>query len=421
MNFNSANPPANSEFQIANPWIEDGMQLSCQDFSTSALTQMVIRNNDNFFYKTGVKSPSAKWSVARFFFHHPIYTPFTMKSIRLFPFGGTSTVTFTGLKSDGSAPVTVTLSTGSSVAGVVHQFPSNFNGLSTLRWTVNNNNSGFGYHQFDDLVSELAPTITVPQSLTLSEGSGVNTISLARESGYSGTITLTPTISGSATHSSDYSCSLLPANSVEFTGSNSTASFTFQSLVDTLNESPETVIITWPSSPNYVLSHPTTTITIGDTNGSGFADYMSGHGLTANDTLANADPNGDGISNIESYLHRINPAGPSPTAWRARRASYMLATGNVPALQMIIPSPLPSDVRLIFEESTGLTNWSEQTRRSGFGVGSLWTGTGASRVIESNNFTARTITFPSSQNRSSRPAAFLRMKYELISGGGISE
>ncbi|TAG10860.1 MAG: hypothetical protein EAZ42_02250 [Verrucomicrobia bacterium] len=426
MNFNSVNLPANTEFQITNPWIEDGMVLTCSNFSNANFSDLVIRNSDNFGYKTGVKSPSARWNAARFFFHHVtdtpgFYRPFTMKSIRLFPMGGASTVTFLGIKTNGDPQVTVTFNTGNSLSGTTHQFPANFEALGILRWTVNNNNAGLGYHQFDDLVSELAPTISVPQTLTLSEGSGVSNITLEREAGSTGTITLTPTISGTASSSADYTSSLLPSNSVEFTGSNSTASFTFQPLPDTANESPETVIITWPTSPNYVLSHPTTTITIGDTNGSGFADYMSGHGVTGNDALASADPNSDGISNIESYLHRINPAGTSPSTWLARRASYVTAAGNVPALQMTIPTPLPNDVRLIFQESPQMDSWSEQTRRSGFASGSSWTGTGASRVIESNNFAARTITLPSSQNATSRPAAFLRMKYELITGGGSSE
>lgn len=419
MDFNSASPPANSEFQLANPWIEDGMRLICLAFGSSAYSDLVMRTASNA--NTGQKSASAKWSAARFFFHKPDYGPFTMKSIRLFPLlGGASTVTFTGLKFGGGPSVTVTLNTGSSLAGTVLQFPANFNGLSEVRWTVNNNNAGFGYHQFDDLVVELPPLITVPQQLTLAEGSGVSTLALEREAGASGTILLTPSFSGTASNPADYSCSLFPSNNIAFAGAATQAIFNFEPLADALNESPETVVINWPASPDYVLSHPTTTITIGDTNGTGFSDYMSGHGLTGNDALPEADPNGDGIPNLSAYLHRLNPAGPFPAAWRVRLPKFTTVTvgrGVYPAITWQVPQPWPADVRCMVRESSTLASWTEIARRDGYGVGTLWSGATAASVQDSGS-PVRTIIVRSAQTMESRPAAFHRLALEWLVGGG---
>ena len=88
-------------------------------------------------------------------------------------------------------------------------------------------------------------------------------------------------------------------------------------------------------------------------------------------------------------------------------------------LRPTVPTPLPSDVRMIFEENAALsTAWTEQARRTGFDLGSLWTGTGSSRVAEVNNgSTSRTITCGASLTTRQRARAFFRMKYALVSGG----
>jgi hypothetical protein len=420
MNFNSTNPPANSEYQLANPWIEDGMRLVCLQPTSAQNSDVVIRTTSQ--HNTGLKSPGAKWSMARFYFHRPDYGPFAMKSIRLFPFGGggASTVTFTGIKHAGGPAVTTTLSTGTSLTGVTHQFPANFNGLSEVRWTVDNNNAGFGYHQFDDLTAEFPPLITVPPSMTISEGSGANTIALSREAGVSGTITITPTVGGTASHPSDFSSSLIPSASVQFTDSVSEATFTIQALADSLNESPETVVITWTASPDYVLSNPTTTLTIGDINGSGFSDYVSGHGLTGNDALPDSDPNGDGISNLSAYLHRLNPAGPSPAAWLERLPKFTsVSVGPTvyPAITWLVPQPWPADVRCMVRESAALASWSEIARRDGYGLGSQWNGAMASSVQDGGS-PVRTVIVRSGQSIGSRPAAFHQLVLEWVVGGG---
>ena len=71
-----------------------------------------------------------------------------------------------------------------------------------------------------------------------------------------------------------------------------------------------------------------------------------------------------------------------------------------------------AEVRAGYESSAPGT-WSEQTRRSGFATGSLWTGSGAPRVLESSSLTTRTLTLPGSASRSARLRAFYRMKYCL--------
>ena len=145
---------------------------------------------------------------------------------------------------------------------------------------------------------------------------------------------------------------------------------------------------------------------------------MTAHGLTGNNALVGADPNQDGVSNLESWLCRINPAGPSPAAWLARRATFLLTNANRPALRFTVPNPAPSDVRIIMQETGNLSAWSEQVRRSGFGLGSLWTGTGVNRVTETSTLVERTITLPGSVTTLNAATQFLRLQYELVAAGG---
>lgn len=420
VDFDSANPPANSEHPLANPWIEDGMHLACLQPTTSQTSDLVMRTYTN--NNSGTKSPGAKWSLARFEFRKANSGKFTMKSIRLIPYMANlnSTVTFTGIKHAGGAPVNVTLATGSSLAGTVHQFPAGFNELSEVRWAVDNNIAGAGYHQFDDLVVELPTPVTVPAAVTISEGSGPVVLALQRGPGASGDLVLTPAIGGTATAATDYGSSLLPGGSVHFSGSDPTAAFTVEALADGMNEAPETIVLTWPAGPDHVLSQPTTTVTIGDTNGTGFADYMSGHGLAGNDALADADPDGDGVANLSAYLHRLNPAGPTPAGWRERLPKFTTVSGGgravLPAITWQVPQPWPADVRCIVHESDTLAAWAETARRGGYGIGSLWTGT-VSATVQDGGSPVKTVVVQGTQAIEARPAAFQRLVLELISGG----
>ena len=72
-----------------------------------------------------------------------------------------------------------------------------------------------------------------------------------------------------------------------------------------------------------------------------------------------------------------------------------------------------------FEEGTDLTTpWSLQVTRTGFGVGSLWDGTGSSRVTETSNTAGPTVTCAGSTVIHHRSRVFLRMKYICVTGGG---
>jgi hypothetical protein len=192
---------------------------------------------------------------------------------------------------------------------------------------------------------------------------------------------------------------------------------------DTTVESLETFTVSFSTTSTSAVfpgNLNTTTIRIASEDGvTGFPGWMSAHGLTAAAANPDADPNGDGVSNIESWLCKINPAGPSPQAWLERRTTFLFDGSSRPALRFTVPSPLPSDVGIAFEETTSLsTPWSAQASRSGFGTGSLWSGAGSSRVVESSTASARTITCSGSQTRTQRPKAFLRMKFSYITGGG---
>ncbi len=192
---------------------------------------------------------------------------------------------------------------------------------------------------------------------------------------------------------------------------------------DTTVESPETLTVTFTNPPagtvfpGSVASILSTVSIASDDGISNFAGWMTAHGLTGNNALVGADPNRDGVSNLESWLCRINPAGPSPASWLARRSTFLLTTGNRPALRFTVPNPAPSDVRIILHETSSLTTWSERVRRTGFDLGSLWTGPGANRVVEISSPTDRAITLPGSATTLSVSKQFLRLEYELVTGG----
>lgn len=266
-------------------------------------------------------------------------------------------------------------------------------------------------------ITGAAPHIIVPASVTISEDDPLFSLSLVRASGTAGGFIVGATATGTAAYPTDYARSFGTTGNVSFAGTDTTAPFTISPVNDALNESPETIIITWTPSACYTLSAPTTTVTIGDTDGSGFDDYVAGHGLTAANALPQADPNADGISNIEAYAFRLNPAGPFPAAWQARRPQYTTrGTGNVfPALTWQVPAPLPADVAFTVQESTSLQTWPSVASRGGYGVGTLWSGTTAATVEDTGS--PRTVTVRGSQSIAARPRTFLRLKLDKISTG----
>lgn len=192
---------------------------------------------------------------------------------------------------------------------------------------------------------------------------------------------------------------------------------------DTAVETLEDFTVSFSTTtPNIIFPNALTSTSVkiaSDDGITGFPGWMTAHGLTANNALPDADPNNDRVSNIESWLFRINPAGPSPAAWFDRRPALILNGLSRPALRFIVPTPLPPDVRMRFEESTDLSApWSLQVDRSGFAFGSLWNGTGSTRVTETNGSSGRTITCAGSAPTRNRPRAFLHMKYDYASGSG---
>jgi hypothetical protein len=230
---------------------------------------------------------------------------------------------------------------------------------------------------------------------------------------------------GSAAHPADYSFGGSTTGTVTVPAGAREWKIPCSMVNDTTTEPLESFNITFSTtSPRaWFPANTSTTVNIGNDDGvANFAGWMSGHGLSSTSALPYVDPNTDGISNIESWLLRINPAGPSPEAWFGRRPALHLDAVGRPALRFTVPNPLPSDVRLIVEESTVLNlPWFELARRTGFGLGSLWTGAGSNRIAEvSNGSISRTFTCPGSQTTQQRPKAFLRMRYELVSGGGSS-
>ncbi len=408
------------ETPVPNPRIEDGMSLRCTNPVNGSPSSMVIRTAPNS--NTGDKSVSAKFSRGLFSLTRDGGGSFTMTSIRLFPLstgGGNGTVTFTGYR-NGLIHNTSTFNTGTSLNGIVHSF-SGFDDIDELRWEVNNNLAGRAYHQFDDLTVELPPLITVPADLTLSEGAPSVNLVLQREAGASGNLDVGCTWAPVTASPTDLTLGIGSPHTFSFSGSEETKSFLAVASGDTIDESPETVVITWTPDPaNYRLSAATTTITIGDTNASNYYNYVNGHGLLGNDADPDADPNGDGVTNIEAYAFRLNPAGPFPAAWRQRLPRFA-TVGNgssaYPGITWTLVQPYPADVEFIVGESDDLVEWTEIARRKGYGVGSLWTGLVASSVTESGGL-GNVVTVRGREKISVHDQDFLQLELRYSPPGG---
>lgn len=156
-------------------------------------------------------------------------------------------------------------------------------------------------------------------------------------------------------------------------------------------------------------------------NGSGFPDYVSGHGLTRDDADPDADPNGDGFTNLESYMHRFNPAGPSAGGRRERLPSFVtnsLRSGVYPGLTYQVPSPLPQDVRFTIRYGTDLVDWTVIGSRTGYGVGSLWSG---GSQIEETGSRSRVVTAwsPVAIKAGTRSGAKQFLKVDYVYSPGV--
>ena len=352
--------------------------------------------------------------------------PFALRSVTLHPYvaGTAVNVAFTSwFNGNGWSQ---SHSTGTALAGRTVTFNSNFNRMGNLQWQMQAVGGVYQRYQISSIVVEFDGTLTTAP-LTVAEAAGTAQVPIILDSPRTTDTTVTWEVTAeTATQPADFT---FPGGSSAGTvtiPAGQTVAFVNVPIVnDTASESPETFRVSF-TAPSAGVVFPASAgiinsiVTIASDDGvTTFPSWMVAHGLSSTAATADADPNGDGISNIECWLFRLNPAGPNPPAWLARRA-VMNGGSADPGLRLVVPTPLPSDVRIIFSQSTDLGAWTEQTRRTGFGLGSLWTGSGSARVIESNNLTGRTITLRASVPTGLRPKLFLRNTYEYVSGGGAS-
>ena len=415
--------PSASNTTVFPPYDEDGLRISSN--KNIIIPGQLSVNNPGVktFIPMGAGAAVANYSITS-----TNGRKFTVKSLRLHPASAGTNVNVSFFAAYGNGNLwSAGASSGAALTGTQVVFDSHFENLTGFSWGASNANT----HQISALLIEFQPEVTMTAALTATENSGSATLPVSMTSPLSTNVQIPYSIqSTSATLGTDFNLPAGGSSGPGGTGSGvvtipageTRANITIPIVNDTTTESPETftvLLLNPPANVSFPANATTisSVITIASDDGiSNFAGWMSNHALTGNDALPLADPNNDGVSNLESWLLRLNPAGTSPAAWFSRRASFVRAAGNQAAMRLEIPNPLPSDVRIIFEETSTLNPWSEQTRRSGFAVGSLWTGTGASRVVESNTLTSRTITFPSSPTLNAGPKGFMRMKYELISG-----
>ncbi|MGJ8695540.1 MAG: hypothetical protein ACSHYF_04430 [Verrucomicrobiaceae bacterium] len=419
----SANPNLNL---FANPWTENGMILTCKHPTNASLMEIGTFGQTSTRHVPTIAATS-KWSISKFTYAREDGGPFTMKSIKLHPYtpGSGGTVLFTGVKQGGGSAVHATFSTGTNIAGIVQTFPATFDNLESLSWEVGNNQPNKAYHQFDALIAEVPALLSIPEEITLSEGHSGFELPLILSASLPQNSTINYDVSGTAIWPDDYTRSLGVSGAIMIPSGTTRVNPIFNIAADTLDESPETIVITWTfGSGDYFLANNTTIFTIGDTNANSYPDYVAGHGLTNINASAGADPNGDGFSNIEAYVHRFNPAGPSPAGWQDRLPRFttnILRSGTYPALTYTVPNPLPEDVRFNIYQSKNLQQWNLIGSRTGYRVGSLWTG--GTLIQDNANAAGRSITARSADPIEGNPGQTLKVEYTYspgLSGGGGS-
>lgn len=415
--------PPSASVNHSSPYNEDGLRLESSSFSFFVVGPI----SPSF---TGVKAFIPATFSSGQAITLQLYSPtgrfFAVRSATIHPYiaGQSTNVAFTRFfNGNGSTQVHAT---GTSLAGTTVSFNSNFERVGNLTWQMTSSGGVYQRFQISRIVVEFEGTATT-SSFTVAEAAGTVAVPVALDSPRSTDTTVNWEVTAlTATQPADFTLPGAAATGTLTIPAGQTTGYVNVPIVnDTTVESPETFRVRF-TSPSTGVLFPSgngfidATVTIASDDGvTTFPNWMAAHGLTNAAAAADADPNGDGIPNIESWLFRLNPAGPNPPAWLSRRAA-MSGGATDPGLTLTVPTPLPSDVRIIFAQSTDLGGWSEQARRTGFGLGSVWTGSASSRVIESNGTAGRTITLRAGLPSGRRPKLFLRNTYEHAAGGGAS-
>ena len=404
------------------PYNEGGLRLS------SNTTVASILGPSNFRY-TGVKAMvPASFATGEDVIYN-LFSPtgrlFAVRSVTLHPYvsGTARNLTFTRWLS--GSGLSQTHSTGTALAGTTVSFNPNFDRASSLEWRHVKIGGMYQTFQISRIVIEFDGVLSTPAGIVANEAAGSVNVPVSLAHPRTTDTELIREIAGiTATAGSDFT---VPGGTnfapVVIPAGQTTALVNIPLTNDTTTEGIEALRVTFTANTVGTAfaggaTSASCEVKIASDDGiSTFPNWMAAHELSSTAAAPDADPNGDGISNIESWLFRLNPAGPNPSSWLARRAAFSGGEAD-PGLTLLVPAPLPNDVRIIFSQSTSLGAWAEQTRRTGFGTGSLWTGGGSIRVIESNNLTGRTIRLRASVATAPRPRIFLRNQYEYAAPGG---
>lgn len=415
--------PTSGSVALPLPYNEQGLRLE-----SSVSSCFVVGPSSNSF--TGVKAFTPATLSSGQTVTMQLYSPagrfFAVRSATIHPYTNGQAVNIGFTRFFNGNGSTQGHSTGTALAGTTVTFNSGFNRVGNLSWQMTSTGGIYQRFQISRIVVEFDGTLTTT-SFTVNEAAGTAAVPIQLDSARTTDTTVNWEVTGlTASQPGDFT----------FPGGSSTGTVTIPAgqtvgfvnvpiVNDSSNESPETFRVRYTTTATGVFfpggnGFIDATVTIASDDGvTTFPNWMTAHGLTSTAADPDADPNGDGISNIECWLFRLNPAGPNPPAWLARRAA-MSGGGDDPGLTFFVPAPLPSDVRIILSQSADLGSWTEQTRRTGFGTGSLWTGSGSGRVIETISPAGRTITLRASAPVGRRTKVFLRNTYEHVSGGGAS-
>lgn len=415
--------PASGSVGLALPYNEQGLRLE-----SSISSCFVVGPSSNSF--SGVKAftpaSQANGQATTMQLYSPAGWFFAVRSATIHPYISGQAVNIGFTRFFNGNGTTQIHSTGTALAGTTVTFNSNFNRCGNLSWQMTSTGGIYQRFQISRIVVEFDGTLTTT-SFTVAEAAGTAAVPIQLDSPRTTDTAVNWEVTGvTASQPGDFTFPGGSSTGTVTIPAGQTVAFVNVPIVnDSTTESPETFRVRYTTTATGVFfpggnGFLDATVTIASDDGvTTFPNWMTAHGLTSTAADPDADPNGDGISNLECWLFRLNPAGPNPPAWLERRA-VMSGGSNDPGLTFFVPTPLPSDVRIIFSQTTNLGAWTEQTRRTGFGLGSLWSGSGSGRVIESSSPAGRTITLRASLPVGRRPKLFLRNVYEHVPGGGVS-
>ncbi len=297
--------PTGSHSILSLPYTEGGLRLE-----SNAANCVVIGTANSSYAGVKTFTPGTFGNLAQvtMTLSSPSGRFFSVRSATIHPLnsGQAVNIGFVGRRGFTSAQA-ATLSTGSNLAGTIGTFPAFFERIVSLEWNMNASGGAYQRFQFSRILIEFEGLLTT-SSFTVLESQGVAQVPFTLDSPRTHDTTVNWEIfAQTATSASDFTFPGGSSTGTVVIPAGQTAAYVPVPIVnDSTNEGLETFLVrSWTTTPTVYLPNGNgnndSIITIVSEDGAAtFPGWMTAHGLSGPAADAAADPNGDGISNIES-------------------------------------------------------------------------------------------------------------------------